>query len=135
MLTDKEIYEGLDAEQIASRRAEVIERWGKEELEAAEKRIQAIGKDGWDDMKKKGEEINHLLADLSDLAPDHVKVQQAIALHFKYLNFFSEVSLERYVCLGKMYTEDERFKSFYEKYKEGLADFIYASIQVFCTNK
>ncbi|TRX62736.1 MerR family transcriptional regulator [Fulvivirga sp. M361] len=133
-MTDEDIYKGLNVQEVRSQRKEVIEKWGRNELIKAEDRIKKIGKGGWKDLQKKGEEINQLLADLSYLPPAHTDVQQTIELHFRHLNFFYEVSKERYLGLGKMYTEDERFKSYYEKYAPGLAHFIMEAIQVFCDN-
>lgn len=134
MMTDKEIYAGFKPEQIEPIRKEVKERWGEEELLAVEERIKAAGKDGWDDIQKKGEEINKLLADLMDLPPAHVNVQKAIVMHHKQLNFFYEVNKERYIGLAEMYVEDERFKSFYDKYRVGMAGFIKEAIEIYCNN-
>lgn len=135
MMSDKELYEGFSQEEINSMRNEVKKRWGAKELLDVEKRIQKLGKDGWDDHKAKGEEINHLLAELMDFHPSEKQVQQAVAMHFKHLNFYYEVSKERYKGLGKMYFDDERFKAHYEKYRNGLAVFLRDAIFVFCQNE
>lgn len=134
MMKDEEIYEGFSKEEIRDIRKEVTERWGKEELSTVEERIRNLGLIGWKDEKKKGEEVNQLLADLIDLPYDHVQVQRAIELHFRYLNLFYPVSKERYSALGKMYVSDERFKAYYDEYADGLASFLNEGIQVFCAN-
>ena len=134
MMTDKEMYEGFTSEQVIAIKKEVKARWGEDQLREVEERIQKMGKEGWQDNKKKGEEINQLLADLMDLGVDHVKVQKAIALHFRHMNGFYEVSKERYLGLGGMYIADQRFTDYYDKYKPGLAVFINSAIHVFCKN-
>ena len=134
MISDKELYEGFSPEEIDAMRNEVKKKWGADELLAVENRIQALGKDGWNDHKAKGEAINQLLAELMDLNPADIQVQQAIALHFQHLNFYYKVSKERYEGLGKMYVEDERFKAHYDKYRDGLAIFLRDAIWVFCQN-
>lgn len=134
MISDKELYEGFSQEEINTMRAEVKKKWGADELLAVENRIQELGKDGWNDHKAKGEEVNQLLADLMDLNPADLQVQQAVELHFKHLNFYYKVTKERYEGLGKMYVEDERFKAYYDKYREGLAIFLRDAIWVFCQN-
>ena len=131
-MKDKELYEGFSPEEVKKMRAEVVDRWGEKQLLETEERIRQLGKDGWQDHKKKGQEITRLLADLMDLAPEHAQVQQAIALYHKHLNFYYEVSKERYRALGKMYTEDDRFKAHYEKFRPGLADYIHQAINVYC---
>ena len=134
MLTDKELYEGFNEKEVKAMRKEVIRRWGEKELLEVEERIRKMSKEGWQDVKQKGEEINQLLADLMDHPPADAKVQEAIALHHRHLCHYYEVSEERYRGLGKMYVEDERFKAHYDKYRPGLADFIQKAITVFCDN-
>ena len=127
-------YKGFSEEERNSMRAEVAQRWGKDKLLEAENRIRDMGKQGWENTKKKGEEISQLFADLMDFAPSDLKVQQAIDLHHRYTNQFFDVTLEGYRGLGKMYVEDERFNSHYEKYRPNLASFIQAAINIYCDN-
>ena len=133
-MTDQEIYEGFTSQQVETMRQEVKAKWGEKQLLASEERIRKMGKEGWNDLKAKGEEINQLLADLMDLEPSHIQVQQAVGLHFKQMNAYYEVSKERYLGLADMYVKDERFKVYYEKYREGLALFLKSAITVFCKN-
>jgi len=134
IMTDKELYEGFSQEEIDAMRNEVKKRWGEKELLEVEERIQKLGKEGWDDHKAKGEEINHLLAELMDFHPSEKQVQQVVAMHFKHLNFYYKISKERYENLGKMYVDDERFKANYDKYRDGLSVFLRDAIFVFCQN-
>lgn len=133
-VTEEQMYEGFNPDEVESMREEVKERWGVEQLEAVESVILNMSKEGWDDHKAKGEEINQLLAKLMNLDPSSKQVQQAISLHHKHLNFYYEVSEERYLGLADMYVEDERFRSYYENYSEGLAEFIRTAVQVYCEN-
>lgn len=132
MMTDKDIYAGFSEDEAQAMRTEVTERWGAEQLAETEERIRALGKDGWQDAQAKGEEINRLLADVMDLDPADSRVQQAVALHYRHMNIFYEVTEQRYRGLGKMYTEDPRFTAYYEKYRPGLADFLHRAIEAFC---
>ncbi|MEO1053706.1 MAG: MerR family transcriptional regulator [Bacteroidota bacterium] len=135
MMTDKEIYKGFSKEKVEDMRNEVKNLWGEDQLLAVEEKIRKLGKEGWEDAQKKGEEINRLLAELITLPPEHIKVQEAIVLHHRHLCTFYEVTKERYLSLGKMYTEDERFTAYYENYATGLAKFLYDAIKVFCNNE
>lgn len=134
ILKDQELYEGFSTKEITSIRNEVKKRWGANELLEVEERIHELGSKGWNDHKAKGEEINRLLADLMEMHPTEKQVQQAVAMHFKHLNFYYTVTKERYEGLGKMYVEDERFKAHYDQYKEGLAIFLRDAIFIFCQN-
>ena len=135
MMKDEELYEGFSKEEINAMRSEVKKKWGAKELIEVENKIQKLGKEGWNDHKAKGEQINQVLAELMDMHPSEKQVQQAVELHFKHLNFYYEVSKERYENLGKMYVEDERFKSYYDKYGDDLAVFLRDAIFIFCQNE
>jgi DNA-binding transcriptional MerR regulator len=132
MLKDEELYQGFPPEDVEPMRAEVRQRWGKDQLEAVESRLKALDKQEWEDHQQRGEAINRLLADLMELGPDHHLVHEAISQHHQYLNFFYEVDEERYRALGVMYIQDDRFKAFYEQVAPGLAEFLCAAIQAYC---
>ena len=133
-MEDKDLYEGFSEEQKNAYRQEVAHRWGKDELEAAEDRIRELGREGWQDHKKKEKEVSQLLADLMDLPPGSLQVQKAVALHFKLMNLYYEVTQERYRGLAQMYVADDRFKAHYEKFRPGLAKFLKVAMEVFCDN-
>lgn len=134
VMKDIEIYKGFTEAEMKSMKTEVAQRWGKDKLVESENRIRKMGEQGWEDTKNKGEEISQLLAELMDFAPSDPKVQKAIDVHHRFTNQFFDVSLEGYRGLGKMYVEDERFNSHYEKYRPNLASFIQAAINIYCDN-
>lgn len=133
-MTDEELYEGFSKEKVADVRKEVKERWGEDELLQTEERLKQMDRQQWTDVKEEGDEINRLLADLIELPVDHILVQKAIEQHYKHMNRFYKVSKERYIGLGNMYVDDERFTEYYDKYTEGLSVFIRDAILVFCKN-
>jgi len=135
MITDKELYEGFPKDKVEDYRQEVIKRWGEEKLVETENRLKQLSQKDWKNLKDRQEEVNQLLASLVGQDPASPLVQASIAQHFELLNAFTPTPLDRYKGLGKMYTEDERFKATYEKYKEGLAEFLHQGIDIFCDNK
>ena len=134
MISDKELYSGFKPEEVEQIKEEVIQRWGKESLEKAEGRIREKGKKGWKKHRETDEEINELMASMVGFDPADIRVQKVISRHFQQMNLYYEVTEERYRGLGKLYVEDERFKQYYEKYREGLAGFMQQAIEVFCNN-
>lgn len=128
----EEMYEGLSAEEREARRREVSERWGKEELLSTENRVRQMGKQGLAEAKAEGEALNRELAGLMALDPADPQVQAVIARHFQHLQRFTPVDKDRYLGLGKMYTEDDRFRAHYDRHATGLADFLYEGIKQFC---
>ncbi len=135
MMTDEELYQGFSKEQRESYRNEAVQRWGEDKIAEVENRIKELGTTQWKDTQKKGEAINQLLADLMDLEPTDRQVQEVISQHHEYLNTFYEVTPERYLGLGKMYTEDERFTTYYDQYKKGLARFLNKAIMAYCNSQ
>ena len=69
---------------------------------------------------------------LSDLSPVGLLIHTSSLIFLSPGNLYYEVSKARYLGLGKMYVEDERFTAYYEKYREGLAEFIYRAIEIYC---
>ena len=134
MIDDKELYSGFGQQDVSGIRNETIQRWGKESLENAEARIREKGKKGWKKHQETDEEINKLMASMVGFNPADVRVQRVILRHFQQMNLYYEVTKEIYRGLGKLYVEDERFKQYYEKYREGLAAFMNQAIEVFCNN-
>ena len=51
-----------------------------------------------------------------EIHPAEKQVQQVVALHFKHLNFYYEITKERYKGLDKMYLYGEHFKAHYNQY-------------------
>ncbi|MEL6926745.1 MAG: MerR family transcriptional regulator [Bacteroidota bacterium] len=131
MVTHEELYEGFPKEKVEDYRQEVIERWGKEEIIEAETRLKQLRQTEWKDLKTKQENVNQLLASLVGQDPTSPLVQAGIAQHFELINAFHPTPLERYLCLGKLYTDDERFRAYYENYQQGLAEFLHAGIEIF----
>ena len=131
-MKDEDIYAGFSKEEAHSYRQEVIERWGKETLNDSENRIKAMGKEGFQDLKAWGENINQELAKLIDRSPADEEVQKLVAQHYEMTSNYLDVSEERYRGFGKMYVEDPRFKAYYDNYREGLAEFLNQAIQWFC---
>lgn len=131
-MKDEEMYEGLKPAEREARRKEVSERWGADELKKSEDRVRKMGKEGLAKAKAEGEAINKKLASLMDLDPADRQVQAVVARHFEHLQVFTPIGKERYLGLGKLYTEDDRFRAHYDQHATGLADFLYQGIKIFC---
>lgn len=134
MISDEEMYEGFSKDAVEEMRQEAIDNWGEEQVKAAEQKVKAMGKERWKEVQQEGDEISKRLAALMDREPSASEVQQEVANHYRHLCMFYEVSKERYLALGEMYVQDERFTAHYDKFGEGLAEFLNKAIQLFCEN-
>jgi len=83
------------------------------------------------------EELNRLLnttlaAAVKERNPAGETAQNACALHQKwiqqYWDFYSE---EAHLGLCEMYTQDERFREYYEKIAPGCAEFLLEAMRIY----
>ncbi len=135
MLTDDEMYKGFSKEEKEVYRKEVVEKWGEDQLLASEEKLRQLTTGEFDDIQAKGEAVNELLAEIANQDPASRLVQSAINEHRQYLENFTEINKERYLGLARMYTTDERFRGYYDKYRKGLADFMLVAIEIYCENE
>ena len=134
MITEEEMYAGFPKEEVPKIKEEVVNRWGKDKLNAVEDNIRQMSKQEWGNLQQEEGEINLWLANLMHKAPADVEVQKVVKLHHQYLNQFYAIGIPAYRGLGEMYVQDERFKAHYDKVKAGLAEFLNQAIQVYCEN-
>jgi DNA-binding transcriptional MerR regulator len=137
MLTDNELYDGLNQDLVEQYKSEARSHW-PEEYRNVDAKIRGMSKEAWRAVQEEGEAVNRDLAELLRAArtenrtpdPAAPAVQRVIARHRAWLERFYEVDRERYEGLAEMYVSDERFAAFYEKYEPGLADFLSQAMQV-----
>jgi len=127
-MTDEELYEGFSKEQIERYKREAREMYNPALVEESERRVSKMSKAQWKAVKEEGEELTHLLAALSDRAPEDPEVQKLIARHHAWIEHFYAASAEMYRGLGQLYTEHAEFRKYYDKYGLGMADFMAAAM-------
>lgn len=117
-------------------RAEAASRWGEDAVKKSEDRIQKAGPERLRQANKEGEAIVHELVDLMEADPASEKVQKVIERFYQNKHFYmEEIPLEMFRGWGQMYAADPRFRANYEKYAEGLADFVSEAIGIYCDNQ
>jgi len=78
-----------------------------------------------------GKLLHQKIAHAMSLGYDNPQVMTLIRQHFTDMQFFYEVSLERYEALGHLYNADPRFRATYETVAPGLAAFMEKAISHF----
>lgn len=127
-LTDAELYEGFTDEEIREMKQEVQERYDPELVKISNKRVRNMSKTQFQDVKEEGENIAREMAELMDQDVTSPEVQALVARHHALNEQFYPTSAEMYRGLGQMYTQDDRFRTHYDKYRPGLADFMAAAM-------
>jgi DNA-binding transcriptional MerR regulator len=130
-MNDKELYGNLTKEEVEQYKKEVREKYGDFNDKTENWSTKDFGK-----IAKQQGEMTQAIADLFKKGLDisDKEVQYHIAKHYEFTNVFFECSIEAYKNLGKLYIEDKRFTSFYDKYSIGLAQFMCDAIEYYCDN-
>jgi len=134
-MNDKKTCDNISEEEMEKYTEEARKRWGNTEaFKQSEVRVKKLGEAG---LKRVAEKNKKTIQDIADLMkagknPKDENVQKLIAEHYDNLRAFYEPNLALYRGLAEMYVADERFKEFYEKTAEGLAEFMKEGMLAFC---
>lgn len=125
MLADKELYEGFATCEVASIKAESEARWG-EAYRRTDTRVRSWSKARLEEVKAEGQSLEAAFrkALLAGRKPEDRAVLAISAAWSKYINRFYDAPPVLVAGLGRVYAEDERFRSRYEAMAPGLAVFI-----------
>ncbi len=127
-LTDAELYEGFTNAEILEMKQEVQERYDPELIDISNKNVRNMSKTQFQNVKEEGENIAKEMAGLMDQGVASPEVRVLVARHYALNEQFYPTSAEMYRGLGQMYTQDDRFRVYYDKYRVGLADFMAAAM-------
>lgn len=123
-LTDAELYEGFPKEQVERWQREVDERYDPALVAESNRRVRAMSKAQWKDVKAEGDAISRRMAELLGRDPGDPVVQATIARQHAWIENFYPCSGEMFRGLGQLYAEHPEFRATYDRYRAGLADFM-----------
>jgi DNA-binding transcriptional MerR regulator len=123
-LTDEELYEGLPKEQVERWKREVNERYDPKLVAESNRRVQAMSKGEWNDVKAEGDAIARRMAELMGRPAGDREVQATIARQHAWIKHFYPCSAELFRGLGQLYADNPEFRANYDKYRPDLADFM-----------
>jgi hypothetical protein len=122
------MFDGFAADPYA---AEARERWGDVAREAQERAA------AWSPAEKRDflvelQQVNELFAEQlrSGARPDDPAVQDLVARHHAWISRSWQPGREAYLCVGRMYVDDERFTENIDRTQPGLAMFLRDAIEV-----
>lgn len=123
-----ESFEGFDNDPYAE---EAQARWPEQYAES-QRRVAKLSKAQMAEIMQQHTSAAEALAELykAGAKVTDAEVQTQIANHYNWICNFWTPSREAYVNLGRMYVADERFKKNYDKYADGLAQFVCEAIEV-----
>jgi hypothetical protein len=130
-LTDEELYEGLNTEQIERYKREAREIYDPVLVAESERRVKGMSREQWQAVQAEGGEVTTGIAALMDRDPGEAEVQALVARHHTWIENFYPCSAEIYRGLAKGYVEHPEFRAFYEKVQPGLADYLSAAMNIY----
>jgi len=114
--------------------AEVRQKWGDVAMEASNAHLKGMSGEQYEkseELRKKAEQT--LLEAFKEGNPASQLAQKACDLHRQWLcMFYPAYSKEYHIGLGEMYVSDPRFKAYYNKIAEGIAEFLRDAINIYC---
>ncbi|MFV0441386.1 MAG: MerR family transcriptional regulator [Lachnospirales bacterium] len=116
---------------------EIREKYGNENVEKANAKFQGLTEEDFKRATMYEEDmVKHMKIAMSkgDFKCD--EAMKACECHKNWLNIYwpdGLYSKEAHKNLVYMYTIDERFKKYYEKFENGFADFLYRAIEIYCS--
>ncbi|MGI5131525.1 MerR family transcriptional regulator [Pseudonocardia sp. CA-107938] len=123
-----EMFDGFAGDPYA---AEAVERWGDTAREAQERAA------AWSPAEKRDfmvelQEVNEQFAELlrGGAQPGDPPVQAVVARHYAWMCRSWTPDREGYLCVGRMYVDDERFTANIDRTQPGLAVFLRDAIEV-----
>ena len=132
-MSNNEYFTGFSEEQQAKYEKEAAEKWGPEIVHESNKKWASLSRQEKEKFFSNGERITLALRDALDENPSSPRVQALVKEWREYINFFYDCTPQILLGLGRMYTEDSRFRAFYEKVDPRLPDFFYEAIKVYCS--
>ena len=135
----KKEFEGFKKQQIKANEEkygeEIREKYGDDVIDSSNKKFGNLTHEQYEHIEKLNEEISEALVNaVPEGKPESAEGQRVAELHKEWLimvwpdDLYSE---EAHISLVQMYTQDERFKKYYEDITEGAADYLYEAIKVF----
>ena len=112
---------------------EIRKKYGDKTVDDTNKKILDMSQESWNSLEELNEQLNKTLkAAVEEDNSASETAQKACALHKEWLgHYWNFYSKEAHLNLCLMYTQDERFKEYYEKIAPGCADFLYEAMKIY----
>ena len=137
IMTDKEKFEGFKKTLVEKNDKEygeeIRQKYGEDTIEKSNAKFMNMTKEQFEEFEGLGEEIIVTLVEAAKTKDPAGELGQKVAkLHHKWLTFtWPQYSKEAHAGVASMYVDDERFKAYYDKHGEGLAEFLRDAVHVY----
>lgn len=127
------LFDGVSPEQAREWDAEARERWGAEVVDQTHARMSGWTAEDAKRVQRESEAISARMAELmaAGAATDDPRVLDTVDRHYRWVCQFWTPDRDAYTGLGRLYTEDERFATNYERVRTGLAGYLSAAMAAY----
>lgn len=136
-MANKEKFKGFKQKMIDDNEKkygkEIREKYGNDTIDKSNKLFANMSEDDYNKFTFLSEEINKTLLEAFKTNDPSSELAQKVAnMHKEWLLYtWPKYSKEAHAGLAQMYVDDERFKAYYDKEQDGLAEFLRDSILAF----
>ncbi len=136
-MSDQEKFEGFKRQMIEENEMkygkEIREKYGEDKIEQSNAKLMNMSQADYNKMTTIEQELFVALAEaFATEDPASEIAQKAADLHKQWLSFhWAQYSKEAHAGLAQMYVDDERFKAYYDKEQDGLAEFLRDAIHIY----
>ena len=112
---------------------EARDKYGDERIEATNRKILSMTEEEYHTVEELNSVLNETLyCAVTEGNPASETAQKACELHKKWLSsYWDFYSKEAHLGLCMMYTQDDRFRKYYEDIAPGCADFLYEAMKIY----
>lgn len=128
-MATKDMFEGFDEATQAAYEEEVIEKWGDEYVNQSRRNWKSYSKSKKQQILAEADDNYAELTKHLHEAPSNEVVQELMARWHQNLRYFYEPSHDVLLGLGTLYTDDPRFRAFFEKFHADLPEFLKLAIE------
>lgn len=136
-MKDTEKFKGLKEKSLKANEEkygkELREKYGEEVVEESNRKYRGQSQENYEKAERLAQEIlEKLYAVMEEKDPGSREAQEVAALHKEWISlYWPTYTKEAHRGLAQMYVEDERFKAYYDKEKEGASEFLRDIIDIF----
>lgn len=136
-MANKEKFKGFKQKMIDNNEKkygkEIREEYGNDTIDKSNKLFANMSEEDYNKFTSLSEEINKTLLDAFKTNDPSSDLAQKVAnMHKEWLLYtWPKYSKDAHASLAQMYVDDERFKAYYDKEQDGLAEFLRDSIMIF----
>lgn len=123
-------FEGFDSAKQAELTEEARQRWGAEQVDAANAKVAGKPQQWWQDQGAQWAAQLTALTELIEAGkqPADAEVQEVIAGHYRWITQYWTPNRESYTGLGDLYADDPRFREKFDRTDPRLAEFMRAAM-------